>query len=382
MPVSVAQPYMEEVALTDIYTGRFEAMEEVEIRARVSGYLESVHFEEGSEVKKGALMFQIDPRTFDAAVANADARVQQAEAAQQLAKVSLDRASGLVKDNAISRQEFDIRKSEAAQADADVLAAKAELRRVELDREFADIKAPISGIAGEYVVTPGNFISGGNASATLLTTIVPHNPVYCYFEADERQVLEFTRMYFEGKTGGRGSEVKVQIALSDMDEFTFEGVINFADNKLDDSTATMRLRAKVDNKDEFITPGLFAKVKVPLGEPQEVLLVRDTALGFDQSKRYAWVVNEDNTVRRQYLEVGRLEGQMRIVHSGLSKDDRIAVSGSQLLQEGAPVSPTEVPMNPELAQEQAPPADDAGGDAAEAESAPQPEAKGEEGQGQ
>lgn len=347
MPLNAARPYKETVALNDVYTGRFEAVEEVELRSRVSGYLESVHFDEGTEVEAGALMFQIDPRTFKAQVENAQARVQQTKAAMQLAKVTLDRAETLVKDNAISRQEYDLRTSEATQAQADVTAAEAELRRAQLDLEFAEIRAPISGIAGEYQVTPGNLISGGTVGATLLTTIVPHNPIYCYFEADERQVLKFTRMFFEGKTGGRGSELKVQIALTDQEDFPFEGVINFADNKLDDSTATMRLRAKVKNENSFLTPGLFARVKVPLGDPEEVLLVQDSALGFDQTERYAWVIKDDNTVERRFLQVGRQQGMMRIVYGGLTESDLIAVSSVQLLQEGAPVTPNEVPMNPE-----------------------------------
>ena len=347
MPVSVAKPIERTIALADTFVGRFAPVEEVELRPRVSGYLESTHFTEGQKVQKNDLMFKIDPRLFDADVAKADAQLKQTKAKLSLAKNNLARAEVLIKDNAIAREEFDIRRSELDQAEADVLAAEAELRSAKLDREFADVRAPISGIAGEFVVTPGNFVNGGNAAATLLTTIVPHDPIYCYFEVDEQKVLQFTRMFFEGKTTGRGGEgPDVEIAVADSEEFEFQGKLNFAENQLDRSTATMRMRVGVANENEFLTPGLFGRVRVPFGTPIEAMLVRDSALGFDQSKRFAWVMRSDNTVARRFVEIGRLNGQMRIVESGLQRDDRIVVSGFQMLREGTPVKPVEIPMDP------------------------------------
>ena len=347
MPVQAAHPVSKTVALTETYTGRFTPVEEVDLQARVSGYLESVHFTEGQKVEKGDLMFRIDPRVFDAALSRAEAIQKQAVARLGLAKSNFATSEKLVKQSAVSKEEFNTRESELAQAEADVLAAEANLRSARLDREFADIHAPISGIAGRFNVTVGNFISGGSANSTLLTTIVPHNPIHCTFEVDERRVLQFTRLFFEGQTGGRkGKQSEVEIAVSDRDEFEFKGVINFAENQLDRNTATLQIRAKVENKDEFLTPGLFARVRVPIGEPEERLLVRDAALGFDQDKRFAWVIRDGNIIERTYVGTGSLEGGMRVVTGGVTADDLIAVSGIQLLRPGAQVSPTTVPMIP------------------------------------
>jgi len=348
LPLRAANPIKRTVQLTNTFTGRFVAIEEVELRARVSGYLQAANFTEGKPVKKGDLMFQIDPRVFEAAHASADAKVKQAAAALDLANISLERARKLVTDAAISKQEFDTRQSEASQADADLAAARAELRRAQLDVEFARIEAPISGIAGKFEVTPGNFVSGGNAAGTLLTTIVPHDPIYCTFYVDERQVLQFTRLYFEGQTDGReGEATQVEIAVSDTDKFEYKGMLDYADNQLEKGTATMLLRARVENKNQFLTPGLFAKVRVPIGKSAaEVTLVRDEALGFDQSKRYAWVVLPDKSVERRFVEVGAAEGPMRVVTGGLKVDDVIAISNLQLLQPGAKVEPKIKPMDP------------------------------------
>lgn len=345
MPVQVAKPVLKTVALTETYTGRFTPIEEVDLQARVSGYLESVHFTEGQKVEKGDLMFRIDPRVFDAALARAEAVEQQAEARLSLAKSSLNRAQKLVAQNAISQEEFDTRQSELAQAEADLMVAKAGVRTAKLDREFAEVHAPISGIAGQFNVTVGNFINGGGANSTLLTTIVPHDPIYCNFELDERGVLQFTRLFFEGETGGReGKQTTVEIAISDRDAFEFTGVIDFAENQLDPDTATLQLRALVKNENEFLTPGLFARVRVPIGSPQERLLVRDSVLGFDQDKRFAWVLTTENTVERRFVETGAVEDGLRVITGGLTADEKIAVSGIQLLRPGVPISPTTTPM--------------------------------------
>ena len=345
MPVNVAHPITKTVALTEVYTGRFTPIEEVDLQARVSGYLESVHFTEGQQIEKGDLMFKIDPRVFDAALSRAEAVQKQAVARLDLAKSSLGRSKKLVSQNAVSKEEFDTREAEFAQAEADLLAAEAGLRTVKLDREFADVHAPISGIAGRFNVTVGNFVTGGMAGATLLTTIIPHNPIYCNFEVDERRVLQFTRMFFDGKSGGReGDQLKVDIAVSDKDEFEFHGVVDYAENQLDRQTATLQIRAKVENENEFLTPGLFARVRVPIGEPAERLLVKDAALGFDQDKRFAWVLKEDNTVEKRYVETGTLDGDLRIITGGVEKDELIAISGIQLLRPMSPLAPTTVPM--------------------------------------
>jgi len=337
MPVQVATPVMKLVELTETYTGRFTPVEEVALQARVSGYLESVHFTEGQKVEKGDLMFRIDPRVFDAAVSRAEAMRKQAVARRGLAESNYATADKLVKQSAVSQEEFNTRMSELAQAEADVLFAEANLRSARLDREFAEIQAPISGIAGSFNVTAGNFISGGGPGATLLTTIVPHHPMHCDFEIDERRALELKQLFSEEKP-------EVVIAVSNSDGFSFKGRIDFTENQLDSGTATLRMRALVDNVDGTLTPGLFARVRVPLGAPAERMLVRDAALGFDQDKRFAWVVKADGATERRYVETGGLEKDMRIVTGGLAADETIAVSGIQLIGPGAVVAPSTVPM--------------------------------------
>jgi RND family efflux transporter MFP subunit len=345
MPVQVANPILKTVALTETYTGRFAPVQEVDLQARVSGYLESVHFTEGQKIKEGDLMFRIDPRVFDATVSSAEAMQKQAVARLGLAESNFATSEKLVKQNAVSQEEFNTRESELAQARADILAAEANLTKARLDREFADVHAPISGVAGRFNVTVGNYISGGSAGATLLTTIVPHDPIYCNFEVDERRVLQFTRLFFENGTGGRDAkQSEVEIAVSDSDEFEFKGVINFAENQLDKQTATLQIRAKVSNENEFLTPGLFARVRVPIGEPVERLLVQDAALGFDQDKRFAWILKADNSMEKRFVETGPLDGQMRIITGGLEKDELIAISGIQMLRPGMPFAPNTVPM--------------------------------------
>lgn len=345
IPVQVAAPVVEEVALTRIFTGRFVATERVEVRARVSGYLESVSFAEGQRIEKGETMFQIDSRLFDADVARAQAALEQAEAALKLAEQNSTRAEGLIKRNAISREEVDIRLAESQSAAADLAAAKAGLQTAQLNRSYADIEAPITGIAGSYRVTPGNYVSGGNPTSAVLTTIVPHSPIYCEFEVDERQVLQFTRMYFKGKTRGRsGDGPMVQIGLSDTDTFDFEGQLDFGDNELEASTATLRMRATVENENEFLTPGLFARVKLPIGDPSEKMLVRDSALGFDQARRFCWVLKKDATLEKRYVETGELIGALRIIESGLEAQEKVAISGIQLLRPGVPVQPIDAAM--------------------------------------
>ncbi|MEM9478247.1 MAG: efflux RND transporter periplasmic adaptor subunit [Verrucomicrobiota bacterium] len=345
MPVAAAKPVVQRFQEKAVFTGRFEATEAVEVRSRVNGYLDKALFEEGKPIKKDAPLFQIDPRPFDAVLDSAKARVAQATAARDLAKANLERAERLVSRDAIAKEEFDVRASELAQAEADLAAAQATETSAALDREFCDIKAPISGIAGRYLVTPGNFVSGNTAISGVLTTIVPHDPIYCYFEVDERTVLRFTRMFFKGRAPGREGEPReVEIATSDSKEFEFTGLLKFSENRLDESTATLQLRAEVKNPDQFLTPGLFARVRVPMAPEEDHLMVRESALGFDQDKRFAWKVGEDNTVTRQYVEVGTLQGGMRAILEGLTEADRIAVSNIQLLREGAPVQPREVPM--------------------------------------
>ncbi|MGJ8657359.1 MAG: efflux RND transporter periplasmic adaptor subunit [Akkermansiaceae bacterium] len=345
MPVTVAAPIKKSIKLTETYTGRFEAKEQVEIRSRVSGYIDKIHFQEGQEIKEGQPMFSIDPSLFDAEIAIAKARIAQIETSIKLAKSSLTRATSLVAKNAISREELDVRQAEYDQAVSNLKSAQAQLDQSQLNRDYADINAPISGIAGRRLVTRGNYISGGNAGAQVLTSIVAQDPIFCYFEVDERQVLDFTRLFLNGKSEGRdGKRQKVKIAVSDSDEYEFEGEIDFANNTLDEGTATLQLRALVENKNKFLTPGLFARVQIPVGEKQQFILVKESALGFDQDKRFAWVLQPDNTLKKTYVEVGKQLTDLRVVKSGITTEDKIAVGRIQFIRPQTPMSPIDVPM--------------------------------------
>lgn len=341
LDIDVASPVTKPVTEWAIFTGRLEAVERVEIHARVSGYLQSVNFEEGQEVQKGDLLFQIDPRPFEAIVNMSKARVAQAEAAQTLAIANKKRAEDLIRANAISREELDIRNSEAMQAEADLLAAQAELDAADLELQFTKIKAPISGIAGRYGLTVGNLVQGGSSGATLLTTVVPQNPIYVYFDVDERTYLEGLRRIQSGELPGRADNGKlpVEIQLTDENEFTHKGVINFKDNQLNPGTATMRVRGLIQNDDAFLAPGMFARVRTPATKEEERLLVPDKSVLTDQELKFVWVIGPDNIAQRRTVEIGPLHENLRIIRSGLEANERVATSGIQFLQPGMPVSP-------------------------------------------
>lgn len=338
LPVPVAHPTVQNIAEYADYTGRLEAVEIVDVRPRVSGYVESIHFTEGQKVKAGDLLYVIDPRPFQAQVNRLKAQVNQAEAALLLANANLKRAEKLIEVNAISQEEADIRSSEALQAEADVAAAIASLEAAHLDLEFTQVIAPIDGIADRREVTVGNLVV---ASVTELTTIVPHSPIYAYYEVDERAFLRSVRRYFNGESAGRGSEAQIPawLGLDDETGYPHEGVINFTSNQLNPNTATLTVRALFENEDEFLTPGLFARIRVATTDKSDRILIPDTAIGTDQTIKYVWALNADNSVERRTLELGPTHEGLRIVRSGLSTEDRIIVSGIQFIRPGMTVDP-------------------------------------------
>lgn len=347
LDINVATPQSQSLVEWAYFTGRLEAMESVDIYARVGGYLKSVNFEEGQLVEKGDLLFEIDPRPFEAEVNLAKARVAQAEAAKTLADANKKRAEELIQSNAISREQLDIRNSEALQADADVMAAEAELAAAELDLEFTRVRAPIAGIAGRYGVTEGNLVRSGEQQGTLLTTIVPQNPIYVYFDVDERTYLEGLRRIQSGELPGRADDgaLPVEIQLSDEKDYPHRGVINFKNNQLSPGTATMRVRGLLENTGGLLTPGMFARVRTPASKEAERLLIPDKAVLTDQELKFVWVIGPDNTVQRRTIEIGPLHDKLRIVRSGLEPGERVAVSGIQFLQPGMPVKPRESAEN-------------------------------------
>lgn len=338
--VTVANPLAMEISDWDEFTGRLHAVESVEVRPRVSGYLQSVNFTEGSIVNKGDLLYVIDPRPYQAILEQARADVVRARAALDLAENDLARAERLYKSRAISEEELDSRSNQKREALASLEAAKAAVTAAELNVEFTHIKAPISGRIGRTRITAGNLVTGGDFESTLLTTIVSLDPVYVYFTADEQAVLHYTRMDMAGtRKSSRTTPNPVYLRLADEDEYTHEGHMDFVDNQIDMATGTLRVRAVVANPDYLLVPGMFADVKL-LGESNyEALLIPDAAISVDQTIRFVYVLGDNNTVERRQIKPGRLEGSLRVVREGLEPDDLVIINGIQRVRAGVQVTP-------------------------------------------
>lgn len=345
--VTVARPAVLRMIDWDEYTGRLAAVDSVEVRARVNGWIESVHFDEGSVVEKGDLLFVIDPRPYRAVLSEAEAELTRAQVRLQLAENDLGRAKRLFESRAISEEELDARTQEQREAVAALQAAGAAVERTRLDVEFTEVRAPIRGRIGRELVTEGNLVTGGSSGATLLTTIVSIDPVHVYFTADERAYLRYQRLAREGlRPSSRDEANPVRIQLADEQGFPHEGYMDFVDNRVDDATGTMQGRAVVPNPDGLLTPGLFARVQL-LGEgPYEAIIVPGSAVGTDQAERFVFVVDEDGMVRRQTVELGRLIEGMRVIRKGLAPDDRVIIDGLQRARAGSPVKAELVEISP------------------------------------
>jgi len=339
--VDVALPIVREVTEWDEYTGRLSAIDSVDVRPRVSGYLESVHFKEGQLVKKGDLLFVIDPRPFRAVMAEAAADVRAAQTRLELARNDVQRIEELVPEGAVSAEEFDRRSKAAIEAQSTLDAARARLEEARLDVEFTEVRAPIAGRASNYAVTVGNLISGGSSGeSTLLTTIVSLNPIYCYFDASEQDYLKYTRLAVSGKRpSSRDAANPVRVSLADETDFKHEGSMNFVDNRIDPSTGTIRGRAILNNPDGLLVPGQFVRLRL-IGETRPgSVLVPDDALGTDQSNRVLYVVDDQNVVRLRTVTPGRLIDGLRVIRAGIDGSERIVVNGVQRVRPDAPVTP-------------------------------------------
>lgn len=340
MPVDVQYPVVKEVTVWDEYIGRFEAVNRVEIRPRVSGYLEDVHFEDGVFVEVGDPLFTIDPRPFEAEVQRAAAQLESAKTGQRLAETELARSKRLLDSRAVSQEDYDRRLQAKQAADADVAGAEAALRQAELNLEFTEIKSPIAGRTSQDLVNRGNLVT---AQTSLLTTIVSMTPIHFVFTASEQDYLNYSRLDRSGeRASSRDKRNPVLIKLEDQDDYTIEGVMDFVDNAIDASTATIQGRAIVDNADGFLTPGMFGHLRLYGRDPFEAVLIPDTAVQFDQSRQFVWVVGENNQAEMRPVTLGRLvENDMRIVENGLAPDDRIVTSNFLALRPGAPLAPSE-----------------------------------------
>lgn len=339
--VTVSKPLVREVMEWDEYTGRLEAVDSVDVRARVSGYLQSIHFQDGQIVKEGDLLFVIDPRPYQAELDRAQAELKLAKARLSLAQNDLARAKNLLSAKAISVEEADTRASDEKVAEATVQQAEAAVDAAKLDVEFTQVRAPITGLISRKFVTEGNLINGGTGG-TLLTTIVSLDPIYCYFEADEQSFLKYNRLEKEGlRPESRKSESPAYLELSDETGFPHKGYVDFLDNRIDTQTGTIRGRGVFDNPGDILTPGLFAKIKIVGSAPYEAILLPDEAIGSDQSQKFVLVVNPENTVEYKQVELGPKINGFRVVKSGVKPGDRVIVKGLQRVAPGAVVSPVE-----------------------------------------
>ena len=338
-----------EVTDWDEFTGRLEAVDQVEIRPRVTGYIERVAFAEGKEVRKGEVLFEIDPRPYQAELARAEAQLAEARTGAELAAREVARARRLVAVQAISREEYDARVSAQAQGDASVQAAQAAVRTARLNLDWTRVRAPIAGRVSRAEVTAGNLVLAGPPTATLLTTVMSLDPVYVYFDADERTYLKYAGLARDGtRPSSRDARTPIYLGLIDEDgQFPHKGYVDFVDNTVNPETGTIRARAVFSNKDHAFTPGLFARLKLEGSGQYRATLVVDRAVGTDQDKKFVLVLKPDSTVDYRSVQLGRLVDGLRVVTSGLKQGDEVVINGLQRVRPGMKVTPTLAPMAPD-----------------------------------
>ena len=338
--VSVAKVVARDVQPWDEFTGRISAVETVELRPRVSGYIERVAFEEGREVRRGDLLFVIDQRRYRAVYDRAVAEFERARSEARLAASELERAETLLAAKAISREEFDARRAASTQGGAAVRAAAAAVDAARLDLQFTEVRSPIDGRAGRALVTVGNL---AQADTTLLTTLVSLDPMHVYFEADEQTFLDYAAAARRGEHRTDASPVRV--GLANEDGFPHAGRVDFVDNQVDARTGTIRARAVVPNPDRTLTPGLFARVQLAGGHRQAALLIDEKAVLTDQDRKYVYVLGPNDVAVRKDVVLGRRDGTLRVVDRGLEPEDVVIVHGVQkVFFAGMPVAPQEIAM--------------------------------------
>ena len=341
-PVTVAQPIKRTVTDWDEFTGRFEAIQEVQVRARVGGFVNSVEFKDGAIVRAGDLLYVIDPRPFEAVVLQAEGQLADARAKGELAKRDLERGLTLVQTSAVSEQVVDQRRQALQAARAAETQAEGTLKAARLNVEFTHVVAPIAGRVSRHLVTPGNLVQGSEGSPTLLTSIVSLDPIYIYFDVDEATYLKNNKLWFAGKRpSSRDTPNPVQVALTGETKPSHEGHMDFIDNRLDVSTGTLRSRAVIPNHDLSILPGQFGRVRLIGSSPYEALLLPDTAIATDQSRKIVFVVKDDDTVEARAVELGPLDAGLRVIRTGLKPEDRVIIDGIQRARVGAKVDPHE-----------------------------------------
>jgi RND family efflux transporter MFP subunit len=338
---------MEEIGDTSDFTGRTEAVESVEIKARATGYLEKVFFKEGELVKKGEILYKIDDRTYKAELDRLEGEIERQQATLARMNSDLARARRMRVGDAVSREEFDKITTSKDEAAAVMASAKAAAKRARLDLEFTTVYSPIDGQISRTRITKGNLVT---QDQTLLTTVRTIDPIYALFDVDEHTVLEVQKKIREGKFKGyREAEFPLFLGTQIEKGYPHKGFIDFADNTLDPSTATLRIRGEFPNKDGVLVPGLFVRIRVPLGNKRKALVVSERALGSDQGQRFLYVVSDKNKVEYRPVEVGLLRDGMRVLESGAKAGEWVIVNGLQRVRDGVTVDPQKVKMPRPLA---------------------------------
>lgn len=340
-PVTVTQPVSKEVVEWDEYQGWVEAVDTVAIRARVGGYLDSIHFKDGAEVKKGDLLFVIDPRPYQAEADRAEADLLQAQTRFELASNDVARAQRLLKARAISEEEADARSNAERTAAAAIQAARAAAEIARLNLEYTHITAPISGRIGRKMFTEGNLINGVLGESSMLATIVSLDPIYCRFDADERAILKYQELSRRDRGENlRGGKWPCEIELANETGFPHKGVLDFVDNQVDPATGTLRVRGVFSNPDRILQPGFFARVRVPGSAAYPALLIPDQAVGSDQDQKFVFVVDGQNVVQYTPVKLGPMVDGLRVVREGLHAGDSVVINGLMTIRPGIKVAPT------------------------------------------
>jgi len=345
--VSIAQPIPRKVNEWDEFTGRLTSPETVEVRARVSGYIDKIHFKEGSEVKQGDLLVTVDQRPYKAVVDRLKAELGAARARVELARGEAKRGEALAATKAISIDTYETRVKTAVQAEESVHSAESALKSAELDLEFTEVRAPISGRISDARVTAGNLVTGGStANTTLLTTIVSLDPLYCHFDADEASALRYRQLHREGKrTSAMFTPIPAEMALGDEMGFPHKGKVDFVDNQMNPATGTIRARGVFTNSDKLMAPGFFARVRIPGVGEYDAVLIRDSAISSDQGRLFVLTLDDKNKTVYRPIKTGPIVDGLRVVREGLNASDRVIVSGLMSARPGVPVQPQMVPMS-------------------------------------
>ena len=343
--VSVSLTLERNVVDYNHFTGRTAAVDSVQVRARVWGYLKKINFKEGDLVKKDEVLFEIDPQTYQTAVDQAQARVALAEAQQNLSDAVANRNKSLRLKGALSEEDYEKSEADRATAAAAVNSARADQKRAQLDLDFTQVKAPVSGRVGRATATVGNLIQSGEMGGTILTTIVSVDPMWAYFDVDDLTFLRVNQLFREGKVQSSANTLPpVFLGLANEDGYPHAGKIDFVDNQVDPGTGTLRMRGVFPNKDGALTPGLFARMRVPVGDPHKALLITDRAVDTDQGQKVVYVVGKDNIVDKRLVRLGGLHDGLREVKSGVQAGEPVIVDGIQFVRGGVPVEPKTVDM--------------------------------------